>query len=87
MYKGVPSFVWVMWLGLVGIELLVLMGMASEWQARPVAAGELAILGLLFVIIGLIIGGAAWLMFTYRRHYSSPLEDRHDTDFPAGGGA
>ena len=72
-----------MWLGLVCIELLVLMDILNEWQAYPVAVGELAILGLLFILIGLIIGAAAWLMVTHRRWYSHPLNDCDDTDYPA----
>lgn len=82
MGKGIPSFVWLMWLGLVGTELLVLIGIVSGLLARSVPAGELAILGLLFLLIGLIIGGTAWLMVTYRSRYSPPREARDDTDFP-----
>ena len=82
MDKGIPSFVWLMWLGLVCIELLVLMSIVSGLLARSVPAGELAILGLLFLLIGLIIGGAAWLMFTYRSRHSPPRKERDDTDFP-----
>lgn len=82
MDKGIPSFVWLMWLGLVGIELLVLMSMASGLLSSSTPAGEWAILGLLFILIGLIIGGAAWLIFTYRRRYSPPRQARNDTDLP-----